>query len=228
MRAAADIAVMTYVRRHTVRMETPDIVARCAEHRRALADLVESLDDAQLATPSLCGKWDVRTVAAHLTVLPLVPPQKFAIALLKNRGSFHRANDAVARQLAAAPVTGIAADLRTHAESRKRPPRVGPVAPLADLLIHGGDIRIPLGIAFAPPAADLEVVLDFLAAAPYGFVPKGLLSGLSLQPTDLHRRWGEGEPVTGRAADIMMAITGRRATLSALGGPGRDRLAARL
>lgn len=211
-----------------MRVETSEIVARCAEHRRALADLVESLDDAQLATPSLCGKWDVRTVAAHLTVLPIVPPQKFAIALLKNRGSFHRANDAVARQLAAAPVAGIAADLRTHAESRKRPPRVGPVAPLADLLIHGGDIRIPLGLAFAPPAADLEVVLDFLATAPYGFVPKGLLNGVSLQPTDLHRRWGEGEPVTGRAADIMMAITGRRATLSALGGPGRDRLTARL
>lgn len=209
-------------------METSEIVARCAEHRRTLADLLESLDDSQLATPSLCGKWTVRTVFAHLTVLPLVPPRKFALELMKSRGSFHRANDAVARRLAAAPVAEVAANLRTHAESRKRPPRAGPRAPLVDLLVHGGDIRIPLGIEFAPPAADLAVALDFLADAPYGFVARGLLDGISLQPTDLARTWGNGAELTGRAADIMMAITGRRATLDVLGGPGREVLAARL
>jgi hypothetical protein len=30
----------------------------------AVADLIDSLDDAQLNTPSLCAGWSVRTVAA--------------------------------------------------------------------------------------------------------------------------------------------------------------------
>ena len=37
-----------------------------AAERRAIAALIESLDAAQLATPSLCAGWDVKTVAAHL------------------------------------------------------------------------------------------------------------------------------------------------------------------
>jgi hypothetical protein len=37
-----------------------------ANERRRVADLIADLDDAQLATPSLCAGWDVKTVAAHL------------------------------------------------------------------------------------------------------------------------------------------------------------------
>ena len=37
-----------------------------ADERRKIAALIDDLDDAQLATPSLCTGWDVKTVAAHL------------------------------------------------------------------------------------------------------------------------------------------------------------------
>jgi hypothetical protein len=47
-------------------------------------------------------------------------------------------------------------------------------------------------------------------------------------PPDSPRRWGSGAEITGRAADLMMAASGRTATLDALAGPGRDVLAARL
>ncbi|WP_254781807.1 maleylpyruvate isomerase N-terminal domain-containing protein [Modestobacter sp. DSM 44400] len=39
-----------------------------AARRLAVADLLESLDERQLAAPSLCAGWDVRTVGAHLAV----------------------------------------------------------------------------------------------------------------------------------------------------------------
>jgi uncharacterized protein (TIGR03083 family) len=209
-------------------MDTREVFAACAEQRRACADLIETLDDAQLATLSLCGEWDVRTVAAHLTVPLLVPTLKFARAALRHRGSFDRTNAALAKQMATTPVPRIAANLRAHAESRYTPPVGGPRAPLTDLLIHGGDVRIPLGLPFDPPVDAVETALDFLTGLAIGFVPRGRLKDIRIAPTDSPRRWGSGAEISGRAADLMMAASGRRATLDELAGPGLDVIAARL
>lgn len=43
-----------------------DVFAAAAVRRRAAADLLEGLSEGQLATPSVCAGWDVRTVGAHL------------------------------------------------------------------------------------------------------------------------------------------------------------------
>jgi hypothetical protein len=40
------------------------VFAAVADERRRIADVLESLDDAQLSTPSLCAGWDIKTVAA--------------------------------------------------------------------------------------------------------------------------------------------------------------------
>jgi len=54
------------------------VLAATAQERRRIADLIDSLDEAQLATPSLCAGWDVAQVrgvvaqALHETVEPLV------------------------------------------------------------------------------------------------------------------------------------------------------------
>ena len=42
------------------------VFAAVADERREIAALIDGLDDAQLATQSLCAGWDVKTVAAHL------------------------------------------------------------------------------------------------------------------------------------------------------------------
>lgn len=42
------------------------VFAAVADQRRQFASLINGLDDAQLATPSLCLGWDVKTVAAHV------------------------------------------------------------------------------------------------------------------------------------------------------------------
>ena len=71
-----------------------------AERHRS-ADLLETLDEDQLRTPSLCGSWTVRDVFAH-ELMPLVTPiGRFAVAMIKARGSFDKANDALSRKLAA-------------------------------------------------------------------------------------------------------------------------------
>ena len=63
---------------------------------------------------------------------------------------------------------------------------------------------------------------------PVSFVRRGTLARLALDAEDLGRRWGTGEPVTGRGIDLLMAACGRAAVLDRLTGPGVAQLAGRL
>ncbi len=206
------------------------VFAASARERRGLADLLDQLDDAQLETPSLCSGWSVRTVAGHL-VAALTPGKwPFVVELVRRRGSPHAANDAMARRFAARPVPELSAGLRRHAESRFAPPVVGARGPLTDTLVHGGDMRLPLGIPHNPDPEHVRLSLEFVTTGrPIGFVPRGTLRGLRLVATDLDWAWGDGEPVEGGGIDLLMVACGRTAVLPQLTGAGaavlRDRLA---
>jgi len=206
------------------------VFAATAERRRAVADLLEALDESQLAAPSLCAGWDVRTVGAHLaqTAAPGALGE-FLRDVVRARGSIHRANDAAARRAGRRPVARTVALLRERAESRFSPPMTGPRAPLTDLLVHEGDMRLPLGLDHDPDPGSVRVGLDFVTSErAIGFVPRGRLRGLRLVATDLDGEWGDGAALTGRAVDLLMAACGRSAVLTRLGGAGLPVLAGRL
>ena len=101
------------------------------------------------------------------------------------------------------------------------PPVSGPVSGLTDVLVHGGDIRIPLGLTFAPAPDLVSLALDFLTGfRAMAFVSFGLLRGISLRADDIGRSWGKGAELHGPAAALMMAVCGRGALLDQLDGPG--------
>jgi uncharacterized protein (TIGR03083 family) len=210
-----------------VRVDRERLFAAIANERRQIATLVDGLDGTQLATPSLCAGWDVKTVAAHLACSVT---EGFSVARMAlRRGSLARANDELARCRAQLPATEIVATLRQRADYRLSPPVFGPVAPFADILIHGGDIRIPLSLPFDPDPEDVALALDFLTGPwPYGFVPLGRLRGISLHGTDIDRSWGNGAEIRGRVSALMMAVSGRTALLDNLAGPGLPLLRQRL
>ena len=205
------------------------VFAATAERRRAVADLLETFDESQLAAPSLCAGWDVRTVGAHLaqTAAPGALGE-FLRDVVRARGSIHRANDAAARRAGRRPVARTVALLRERAESRFSPPMTGPRAPLTDLLVHEGDMRLPLGLDHGPEPAQVRVGLDFVTCGrAIGFVPRGRLRGLRLAAADLDWSWGDGLDVTGRGIDLLMAACGRAAVLPRLDGAGLPVLVAR-
>jgi uncharacterized protein (TIGR03083 family) len=205
------------------------VFAATARARRSVADLLDGLDDAQLATPSLCAGWSVLAVAGHLTAAVTTPTGAFLRELVRQRGNGHKTNTVLARRLAQRPAAELAALLREHAERKSSPPVVGPRGPLADGLIHEGDMRVPLGLPHDPDPDDVAPALEFVTTGrPVGFVPRGALRGLRLVATDLDRAWGEGDPLEGRAVDLLMAACGRTALLPALAGAGVAVLAGRL
>jgi len=204
------------------------VFAAVADERRRLADLLGGLDAAQLATPSLCAGWDVKTVGAHIVSTVMDGTPTFLRVALR-RGSMARAIDELARHRARLPVAEIVASLRGCADRPISPPLAGPLDPLADVLVHGGDIRIPLALPFRPDPLLAALAMDFLTGPwPFGFVPLGRRRGISLRATDIRGEWGTGAEIRGPVAALMMAISGRTALLHLLDGPGLPRLRERV
>jgi uncharacterized protein (TIGR03083 family) len=196
------------------------VFAAVADERRRLANLLDGLDAAQLATPSLCAGWDVKTVAARV-VSTVVDGTRAFVGLALRRRSMARAIGELARRRTRLSAAEIAASLHRCADHRISPPLFGPLDPLADVLVHGGDIEIPLGLPFQPDPQLAALAMDFLTSPwPFGFVPLGRLRGISLRANDVRRVWGSGAEIVGPVAALMVAVSGRTALLHLLDGPG--------
>ncbi len=103
-------------------------------------------------------------MAAHVvsTVLDGMPG---FLQMAVRRGSLSRGIDDLARRRAQAPIAEIVAALREHADRPISSPVFGPRGPLADILVHTGDVRIPLGLPFEPDVQHTESAMDFLTGA---------------------------------------------------------------
>lgn len=203
--------------------------AAIADERRAVAEMLSMLTMEQQMAPSLCHGWSVHDVAAHL-VMPLeVGMPTFFLTMLACRGDFDRANVRLTRRQARRPFGEIVEVLRRRAESRFTPPGAGPEAPLTDLLVHGLDIRWPLGLKREVPEERAWSSLTFLTSrSARGLVPRGLLDGVHLQADDIDWAHGHGPMVSGRAEALLLVLTGRSVALEALAGDGVPTLRARL
>jgi uncharacterized protein (TIGR03083 family) len=209
-------------------VEREQVFAAVADERRAIAALVDSLDADQLATASLCAGWDVKTVAAHLVSDFADGFWGFMLSGLRH-GGIDPGIDALARRRAQASAAEIAETLRCRADYRLSPPVTGPLSGLTDVLVHGADMRIPLGLAHRPNPLHVGRVLDFLTGrTQLGFFPRRRLRGIALHDDDTGRTWGGGDPIRGPGVALMLAVCGRTVAFDHLTGSGIEVLQSRL
>jgi uncharacterized protein (TIGR03083 family) len=192
-----------------------------AAERRAVADMLDGLSPQQWEAQSLCAAWTVRHVAAHLSVVLTHGVGTFLVAAVRAGGNLDRANCIVVAREATRPIPDIVGDLRANADSRFTPPTFGSEAPLTEVLLHGEDMRVPLGIADGGPAGRWHGALDFLLSPKgrRGFAAKGV-PALRYVATDTEWAHGSGDEVRGPAAALAITISGRPARLGELSGPG--------
>lgn len=199
-------------------LDPEGVFAAIADERRQLAGLFSSLDARQLASRSLCDGWTVQYVAAHVTALFNVSTSSMAWRLLTSRFDFAKAMDQLTRELAQRPIDEIVEQLREHADYRRHPPG-RPLAPLTDLLVHGEDVRRPLGIRREVPLDRSVAAMRFITSGrATGFLPRNRLSGFKLVATDVDLSWGLGQVVHGPVIELVMAAMGRREAFAHLGG----------
>lgn len=209
-------------------MDDDDIFAGCARLRRQTAGWLESLTPDQMDAPSLCAAWTVREVAGHLLAGLQARPRELLAEVVRARFRVDRANAELARRHARQPVDRLVAGFREGADRRLKVPVVGARGPLFDLLVHGGDMRLPLGGSM-PDEPELTIeAMNHLTAGFPGLVPRGRLEGLRLTATDVDHSWRDGSVVQGTLNDLVMAVCGRPFVVDRLTGPGAPVLAGRL
>ncbi len=196
--------------------------------RAALADDLAELDDSQWSQRSLCGRWTVEEVVAHLTAAASIgrfrwlrsmagarfdPDVHNARRLAEHRG----ATSAETLNLFRAIVP------RTTAASGHTP------AWLGEVVVHAQDIRRPLGLPRHPSVEAATEVAHFYASRNFTVPSRTAIKDLRLEATDGPFTTGTGPRITGPTTALVMAMAGRAPYCDDLSGPGlpilRNRLA---
>jgi uncharacterized protein (TIGR03083 family) len=196
------------------------------EHRRAVADLLDTLTDEEWQAPSLCSGWRVRDVAAHIALAPHPPSAAGMLgATIRARGNFHRLNHDLAVRYAQRPTAELTGGLRRDADSQRLPVLTNYRNILFDVLVHAQDIAIPVGRRLPTPVDGAAAGATHVWRLGWPFHARRRLRGLRLTATDTHWAVGAGDEVSGPIEALLLLLTGRTdAALPRLAGPGAHRL----
>jgi uncharacterized protein (TIGR03083 family) len=195
--------------------------------RRSLADDLSGLDPAHWRRATLCTGWDVEHVVAHLTAAATLGQWQWirSIVLAGFRPGVH--NERRLRQhlgaTPAATLSGFEAVIQASTA-----PTGDTAAYLGEVLVHGQDIRHPLGLSTQPDIRALTAVAQFYARRNFTVRSKSLASGVRMLATDGPFTSGAGPQVAGPTLALVMTMAGRHAYIDHLEGAGRDIIIQRL
>ncbi len=196
-----------------------EIWATIASERGALANDLADLAPSQWDTESLCAGWTVRDIVAHLSATASLNPATFFLGMTKAGFNFDKfANGQIAKHRGT-DSSATLGEFRRVQHSTSAPP--GPKTSwLGEVVIHGADVRSPLGIPHAYPPGAIRQVIDFYKGSNVLIGSKSRIAGLALQATDHDWQHGQGEGVEGPLLSLLLAMTGRGAACDDLAGPG--------
>ena len=204
------------------------------DERTAFIDTLEQLDAEQWLARSLCAEWRVVDVAAHLAWAPVLGPVAGAAAMLRHGLSMNRMIAASAVQWSRRGRVAILDQLRRNRDTEATPIGMPLVSALSDAVVHGLDVRRPLGLTRPIPAEVLAPVADFSLRTPWpvnavvGGSAKRRLHGVRLVASDVDWSYGDGAEVQAPAEAIALLLHGRSPRADELSGPGSALLLARL
>ena len=200
-------------------MEKAEIWPVIHAERKALAADLQGLTAEQWSSASLCADWPVRDVAAHMTATARLTPPAFFAGLASTGFKFNRLQDKnIARERGASPADTLAG-FESIVNSSKHPPGP-PDTWLGETIIHGEDIRRPLGIGHEYPAGAVARVATFFTGSNLLIGAKSRIEGVTLRATDASWSHGTGPEAAGPLLSLVLAMTGRTAALDDLSGEG--------
>ncbi len=172
-----------------------------------LANLLTAAPTETWDAPSLCEKWQVRHVVAHVTMPARLTPAQFGAEMAAAGGDFTVLSDTVAARDASLPVADQLAALRSPLLHAWQPPG-GAAGALSHAVIHSLDVTVALDRPAVAPGAAVVAVLDQLTAAD-GALFGVDLTGVRLEATDTDWSWGSGEGVRADSGRLVALLSGR-------------------
>jgi uncharacterized protein (TIGR03083 family) len=204
-----------------------DTMDLARQEREDLVGLLETLTPEQWDAPTLCTRWRVREVVAHVIGYDGLPFTRLAALYLRGGFGINSVNAAEVATLADRTADQLLDLVREHVRPKGLTAGFGGQIALVDTLIHQQDIRRPLGKPRQIPAERLIRALSFgRFAPPVGAVRRA--RGMRLVATDIDWSAGRGPELRGPAEAILMAISGRPAALPELTGPAQPILTGRI
>jgi uncharacterized protein (TIGR03083 family) len=189
------------------------------EERRALSVDLSGLPPERWAEASLCPGWDVHDVVAHLIDSAKTTRVTFVRRLVVARFDFDRDNAVgVARERRPSPAETLAEFDRVMTET-KTPPAPSATR-LVEAVVHGEDVRRPLGLHRAYPVEHVLPALGYLLKTTVSMGGgRERAAGFHLVTTDYDFSSGSGPGVRGTALTLLLAVSGRPVDAAEFSGP---------
>jgi len=194
--------------------------------RVVMTESLASLSGEQWAAPSWCEGWSVQETAGHIVAAAEQTPLNFYKELAQAGFKFNVFTERGAKRVSAAGPDELVRRLGARTTTTNHPP--APVmAMLGEIIVHGEDIRRPLGLKHQPPDEALVALADSWKNTNLLIGAKKRIAGVRLFATDVTWSHGDGPEASGPLVSLILAMTGRKGAHADLRGEGVAVLASR-
>ncbi len=195
--------------------------------RRALADDLSGLTMEQWHHDTLCERWDVEDVVAHLTAAGSMTRWRWMRSMVAARFRIDVHNQRrMLEQRGSTPAETL--ERFEGIVNSTTAPSGDTAAYLGEIVVHAQDVREPLALSREPSVAALTPVAAFFASRNFAVRSQTLVAGLELSADDGPFRAGTGPLVMGSTLALVMSMAARAAYVDQLDGPGVATLRARI
>lgn len=207
-------------------MKAQEIWTYIHAERGDLADTLDGLTPSQRDAASWCEGWTVQETTGHVVAAAEQTFPNFYKELVAAGFRFNVFTARDASRLARVGPGELVRRLRARTTTTNHPP--APImAMLGEIVVHGDDIRRPLGLSHRSPEPALKAVADSWKNSNLLIGAKRRISGLRLRATDTSWSHGDGPEVVGPLQSLVLAMTGRKRSHQDLSGDGLPVLASR-
>ena len=203
-----------------------DLMPMIHAERQLLADDLAVLEPNQWTQATWCDKWSVQELVGHLVAAASITAPHFFVGFVKTGFSFDKFVDKDLRQYAGGDPSEVLDRFRGIVTSTRKPPGPAYVA-LGEVMVHGEDIRRPLGQKCEHPDEHLTTLAGLYMKTGAPLHGKRRTAGLRFVATDTDWSSGDGPEVRGPTMSLILGMVGRRGALDDLDGPGLDTLRSR-
>lgn len=200
-------------------MPRAEVWAAIHRERAVLAEELAELMPDQWAAASLCGRWTVQEVVAHLTAAASTGRWRWIRSMAGARFDPDRHNQRRMLEHRGSGPADTLARFRAVVTSTTAPSG-HTLAWLGEVVVHGQDIRRPLGLSGVPELTTVTEVARFFAERDFTVAGRTVREGVHLVATDGPFEAGTGPEVRGSTLALVMTMAGRVDYCADLAGPG--------